>query len=68
MIELKPEERLDDLERNGYKIIQNPNKFCFGMDAVLLSGFAKKKRMIRFWTWGREQGSSLFYWKEKPEA
>ena len=36
-------ERLDDLERNGYKIIQNPKKFCFGMDAVLLSGFTKVK-------------------------
>ena len=36
-------ERLDDLERNGYKIIQNPKKFCFGMDAVLLTGFAKVK-------------------------
>jgi tRNA1(Val) A37 N6-methylase TrmN6 len=44
MIELKQDERLDDLERNGYKIIQNPNKFCFGMDAVLLSGFAKVKK------------------------
>ena len=42
-IELKPEERLDDLQRNGFKIIQNPGKFCFGMDAVLLSGFAKVK-------------------------
>ena len=40
---LKAEERFDDLPRNGYKIIQNPNKFCFGMDAVLLSGFAKVK-------------------------
>ena len=40
---LKAEERLDDLQRNGYKIIQNPNKFCFGMDAVLLSGFARVK-------------------------
>lgn len=38
---LKEEERLDDLQRNNYKIIQNPNKFCFGMDAVLLSGYAK---------------------------
>ena len=44
MIELKQDERLDDLERNGYKIIQNPNKFCFGMDAVLLSGFANVKK------------------------
>lgn len=38
-----PEERLDELHRNNYKIIQNPNKFCFGMDAVLLSGFAEVK-------------------------
>ena len=34
-IELKEHERIDDLERNGYQIIQNPEKFCFGMDAVL---------------------------------
>lgn len=33
-------ERLDELQRNGYRIIQNSEKFCFGMDAVLLSGFA----------------------------
>ncbi len=40
---LLPGERFDDLQRNNYKIIQNPDKFCFGMDAVLLSGFAKVK-------------------------
>lgn len=38
---LKPGERVDDLNRNNYKIIQNTKKFCFGMDAVLLSGFAR---------------------------
>jgi len=38
---LKSGERLDDLNRNGYHVIQNPNKFCFGMDAVLLVGFVK---------------------------
>lgn len=43
-IKLKPEERLDDLQINGYQIIQNPEKFCFGIDAVLLSTFAKVKR------------------------
>ncbi len=43
-MELKKGERFDDLERNGYEIIQNRDKFCFGMDAVLLSGFAKVKR------------------------
>lgn len=41
---LKENERLDELQRNGYRIIQNPEKFCFGMDAVLLSGFAKAKQ------------------------
>ncbi|MCD8365331.1 MAG: tRNA1(Val) (adenine(37)-N6)-methyltransferase [Clostridiales bacterium] len=41
MTDLLPGERVDDLQRNGYRIIQNPQKFCFGMDAVLLSGFAK---------------------------
>jgi len=38
-VSLKENERIDSLERNGYVIIQNPEKFCFGMDAVLLSGF-----------------------------
>ncbi len=41
--ELKAGERLDDLQRNGLSIIQKPGKFCFGMDAVLLSGFAAAK-------------------------
>lgn len=40
---LREGERFDDLERSGLFIIQNPSKFCFGMDAVLLSGFAKVK-------------------------
>lgn len=42
--ELKPGERIDELQRNGYQIIQNENGFCFGMDAVLLSGFARVKK------------------------
>ena len=40
---LKDKERIDDLERNGYGIIQRKDGFCFGMDAVLLSGFVKVK-------------------------
>ena len=40
----KDGERIDDLERNGYRIIQHPGRFCFGMDAVLLSGFARVKK------------------------
>ena len=42
-VELKDKERIDDLQRNGYQIIQNPEKFCFGMDAVLLTGFANAR-------------------------
>ena len=42
-IPLKESERIDDLERNGYRIIQDTKRFCFGMDAVLLSGFARVK-------------------------
>lgn len=40
---LREGERIDELQRNGYVIIQNPKRFCFGMDAVLLSGFANVK-------------------------
>lgn len=40
-IKLNENERIDDLELNNLKIIQNNNGFCFGMDSVLLSDFAK---------------------------
>lgn len=36
-------ERIDDLQRKNYRIIQNETCFCFGMDAVLLSHYAKVK-------------------------
>lgn len=42
-INLMDNERLDDLQRNNIKIIQKTDGFCFGMDAVLLSGFASAK-------------------------
>ena len=38
---LKENERIDDLEINDFKIIQNNEGFCFGIDSVLLSDFAK---------------------------
>lgn len=43
-VELRENERIDDLQRNGYQIIQRTDGFCFGMDAVLLSGFAVVKK------------------------
>lgn len=43
-IELKENERLDDLQLNKLKIIQNKKWFCYGIDSVLLSDFAKEIR------------------------
>ena len=40
-INLKENERIDDLEFKGLQIIQNEKGFCFGIDSVLLSDFAK---------------------------
>ena len=43
-MKLNKNERIDDLEFKGLKIIQNKNGFCFGIDSVLLSDFAKNIR------------------------
>ncbi|MCI8362198.1 MAG: tRNA1(Val) (adenine(37)-N6)-methyltransferase [Clostridia bacterium] len=39
---IEKNERIDDLEFKGLKIIQKNNGFCFGIDSVLLSDFAKE--------------------------
>lgn len=43
-VNINPNERVDDLHRNGYLLIQDPERFCFGIDAVLLAGYAKMKQ------------------------
>lgn len=43
-VDIKSHERVDDLHRNGYMLIQDPKRFCFGIDAVLLSGFARAEK------------------------
>ena len=43
-VELKDKERIDDLQCKGLRLIQNPDGFCFGIDAVLLANFSKVKR------------------------
>ena len=43
-MEIKEKERIDDLEYKGLKIIQRQDGFCFGIDSVLLSDFAKNIR------------------------
>ena len=42
MIELLENERIDDLEYKELKIIQNKDGFCFGIDSILLTDFAKE--------------------------
>ena len=41
-MELKENERIDNLEYKNLKIIQNKEGFCFGIDSVLISDFAKE--------------------------
>lgn len=55
-IDLKENERLDELQRNGYRIIQNPEKFCFGMDAVFLTEFAHAREGDRLLDLGTGNG------------
>ena len=43
-MELLENERLDDLQLRGLKLIQRTDGFCFGCDAVLLSHFADIRR------------------------
>ena len=43
-IELLSDEKIDDLQYKGLKIIQKKDGFCFGMDSVLIANFAKISR------------------------
>ncbi len=62
-------ERLDDLQCRGYKIIQNKDNFCFGMDAVLLAGFSTGKAGARVMDLGTGTGviPILMYSRKKGE-
>ncbi len=65
---LKNNERIDELHRNGYQIIQDPGRFCFGMDAVLLSGFAHVKRGERVLDLGTGTGIIPILLEAKTEG
>ena len=65
---LKENERVDDLQRNGYKIIQDPGRFCFGMDAVLLSGFARAREGARVIDLGTGTGIIPILMEAKTKA
>lgn len=68
MVILKETERVDDLQRNHLKIIQDPGKFCFGMDAVLLSGFATAKEGDRVLDMGTGTGILPILMSAKTKA
>ena len=61
-------ERVDDLYRNGYRIIQDPERFCFGIDAVLLSSFAKAKKGDRVLDIGTGTGIIPILMEAKTDA
>lgn len=66
--DLKEGERLDDLGRKGYRIIQNPATFCFGIDAVLLTGFARIKAKTKVLDLGTGTGIIPILLEAKTEA
>lgn len=67
---LKEGERIDDLMRAGLWIIQNPQRFCFGMDAVLLAGFSKANPQDKVIDLGTGNGiiPFLLYGRYKVES
>lgn len=68
MVALKENERIDELQRNGYRIIQDPERFCFGMDAVLLSGFARAREGDRVLDLGTGTGIIPILMEAKTKA
>ena len=65
---LFPGERLDDLQLNGLELIQDPKKFCFGVDAVFLSDFVKIKAGERALDLGTGNGIIPILLSEKTQG
>ena len=64
----KEDERIDELQRNEYLIFQSPGRFCFGMDAVLLSGFVKVKAGVNVLDLGTGTGILPILLEAKTKA
>lgn len=67
-VEIKASERVDTLKVSGYKIIQEEKRFCFGIDAVLLSDFAKIRRNEKACDLGTGTGIIPFLLVAKNES
>ncbi len=67
-IQLLENERIDDLQYKGLKIIQKIDGFCFGVDAVLLADFADIKKKDRVMDLGTGTGIIPVLLAGKTEA
>ena len=56
MEKLSDTERIDDLQRGGFRIIQDSRLFRFGTDAVLLTHFARIRKGDRIVDLGSGNG------------
>ena len=68
MNNLEENQRIDDLQCKGYKIIQDKSLFCFGVDAVLLADFAKIKKKARVMDFCTGSGVILLLMEAKEKG
>ena len=68
-MELNKNERIDDLQIGGLKIIQNKTKYCFTSDSAILSNFVKTKKTDNVCEIGTGTGiiSILVSYKQNPK-
>ena len=68
-IELQKDEWIDDLQRNGYKIIQSRRGLRFGTDSVLLADFSRVRKSEKVVDMGAGTGViSLLLAAREPEC
>ena len=67
--ELRPGERLDDLQTGGFRLIQRPGTFCLGTDSVLLAHFCVPRRRERIADLGCGNGAiALLLAAHRPDC
>lgn len=67
-VEIKSSERVDTLKVSGFKVIQKEKRFCFGIDAVLLSDFVSTGRNEKICDLGTGTGIIPFLLAAKNQS